>query len=192
MSIINFFPITNYIPVKRTQEFIENGTFVVPDGVRKIQVHLVGGGAGGKSNSTYEGGIGGGGGYTITNNNLTVTPNETLNIVVGSGGKAGGTTTTIKGSASTISRGNTILVQADGANGSNGGSGGGASYKWRYNGDVAETIRNATAGGIDGASISGGGTGQGSTTRDWGLTEGTLRSTGGAGGCCPHCSGSQG
>lgn len=190
------------VPFNKSQTFTSNGTFKVPVGVTQIQVHLVGGGGGG-GNTPYTtkpcqyalslGYMGGGGGYTKTVK-INVTPLETLSITVGAGGAPGN-----NGSASSIRRGSSILAQANGGisgnTGGAGGSGGGGP-------DCFITIKTAEyyiggAGGTNGSDGSNGdaannniigptelpgGMGQGTTTRDWGDSKGTLRAQGGAGG----------
>lgn len=87
------------------QEFIDSGTFIVPEGVYKIWVTACGGGASGSSyggNSTYgyPGGAGGNGGEAIVKKPFNVSPGEIINITIGAGGasvssgigKAGGNT----------------------------------------------------------------------------------------------------
>lgn len=149
--------------------FTTSGTFVVPKGIKSMQVFTVGGGATGEygkgSHPSVGGGwsgAGGSGGYTNTNT-ISVTPGQELNITIaGSGGQ-----TSVE---SCSSRGGTV---------SNGGSGGGCS-------GVAGFF-SVGAGGSDGAngtSGSGGpgGNGQGTTTRAFGEPEGTLYAGGGGGG----------
>jgi hypothetical protein len=62
-------------------------SWTVPPHVHSINLFAVGGGAGGGQGLTQYGGGGGGGsgGYSVSNN-VTVTPGETLSIVVGAGG----------------------------------------------------------------------------------------------------------
>ena len=80
--------------------------------------------------SVYRGGAGGNGGGgggagTVIEQTITVTPGETLTIVVPNGGNAQSA-----GGTATVSRGSTTLVSASGgsgANGANGGNGGNTS-----------------------------------------------------------------
>ncbi|WP_415063600.1 glycine-rich domain-containing protein [Bdellovibrio sp.] len=134
-----------------SQPYATNGTFVVPTGVYRIRVTLVGGGGGGGSGNSAQssiasGGGGGAGGYVRCE--LNVIPGASYTVTVGAGGggapfvNGGGTNTAgITGSAG----GNTsfaggVTVTA------NGGSGGGG----------------ASAAGVNGAGGSGGaGTGSG-------------------------------
>lgn len=195
-------PDTPDIPDEYTSsEFLESGTFIVPNGVSKIEVHLVGGGAGGSTvkNGTYagndinsivvEGYMGGGSGYTKTVT-LDVVSGESLDVAVGNGGAAG-----VNGEASIIKRGSAILAQADGGKtDGSGGSGGGAANYYFNKGSHFQYSEDSNAGGTDGndgASLedgsfagnikSTGGSGQGYTTRDFGEETGTLRCQGGAG-----------
>lgn len=93
-----------------------DGTFypVVPAEMTQLKVTLVGGGGGG-------GGLGGGGGGGLAIATLTVTPGETLTLIVGAGGTANAA-----GGLSRLSRGGTTLLTAGGggAGGDNGGAGG--------------------------------------------------------------------
>ncbi|MGN8818539.1 glycine-rich domain-containing protein [Oribacterium sp. HCP28S3_H8] len=129
-GIVRQFTFNNSV-VSGSQNFTGSTTWRVPDAVRSIQVFLVGGGGGTPNlssngdNSQYGGGAGGG--YT-NSAYIDVTPGETLSINVGAGGGIGG-----DGSASSVYRGGTNLISADGgkagadgARGGSGGSGGGA------------------------------------------------------------------
>jgi len=95
-------------------------TFSVPAGVNKISAMAVGGGGAGDDGKTGDGGGGGGsGGSAGYFNNLTVTPGDTLTIVVG----AGGTATTSKGvqapsgELSSITYGSFVLTAPGGIGG---------------------------------------------------------------------------
>lgn len=132
-----------------------------------IDVFLVGGGAKGlngtaPSNEYY--GSGGGGGYTSTKRGISVQANISYTITVGA--ESGNTSA--------------FNTTAKGASGINGGSGGAGGFWNAYVGVIY--------GGQDGAngnkrseeySLSGG-TGQGTTTREFGESSGRLYSTGGA------------
>ncbi len=171
--------------------FTNSTMWIVPSGITSIQAHLVGGGSsGGRGSSSYSGqdeyrtaGYGGGSGYTNTAT-ISVTPGETLIIEVGAGGAS--TTSSLPGGASTIKRGATVIAQANGGNYVNGGSGGGGpgQYVIIYKGTPIEY--NPGNGGVNGSNgnpgVSVGGTGQGTTTKDWGEAGGTLRASGGMGG----------
>lgn len=147
-----------------------------------IDVFIVGGGAGGGPSSyklntyvTLTGG-GGGGGYTKTISNLTIEKNTPYIIEIG----AGGAVQSNGGLSSAFGYGLENYAQAGGSNsgGAGGSGGGGAGY----------TSSSAISGGSDGGNGSEihsdlpGGTGQGTTTKEFGETTGTLYSTGGDGG----------
>lgn len=109
-----------------SQSYTSAGTYswTVPNGVYSISVPLiVGGGGGGASQypprpDTHGGGGGGSGGYT--SGTVSVTPGETLTIIVGSGGYGSdGNYAPASGTVSTIRRGGTNLIYANG-----GGAGG--------------------------------------------------------------------
>lgn len=146
-----------------------------------IDVFLVGGGAGG--NYSWRGGAGGGSGYTSTMQAVTVQVGTEYNIAIGaggvgaktSGGRAGGATSAFNGTAN----GGATLSDI-GAEGGDGGSGGGSGS---LNPDKDGAYSRAGVGGTDGANGQGTnpGTGQGTTTREFGEPSGTLYATGGAG-----------
>ena len=187
--------------------FTSSGTWTVPAGIKSINVHCTGGGASGASGynptntNPNQGGDGGGGGYTSYKKNISVSQGQQLSIVVGNGGVASTNYyMPVAGGTSSVSLNNNILVSANGGNtkvpGSPessvtgeyttgcGGSGGGrgALPKTSY--------PQAYAGGSNGSN--GGwnsGTrytylGQGTSTREFGETNGTLYSGGGGGGGC--------
>ena len=148
-----------------------SSTFTVPKGVKKIDVFCVGGGGGRKGSSAA------GGGYTTTVLGASVTPGQQLSVVVGAGGDTGFYNSNINnGGDSSIGE----ICSAKGgkgsdgtADGSDGGSGAGCF---------------GSAGGQDGHDGASkndygwyGGKGQGTTTRYFGESTGTLYSTGGCG-----------
>lgn len=162
--------------------FTASQSYGVPFGYSKIDVFAVGAGGGGGLRSGGDYGAGGGGGYTATVRGATVSPGQTLQIIVGTGGAAGST-----GGASYIAgiltaQGGKPGAAADGgAGGSGGGGAGGAKDS---DGDPVFPGQ----GGSDGADGQGGkrvrvehkgGIGQGTTTKAWG--NGTLYSGGGGG-----------
>ena len=132
-----------------------------------IDVFLVGGGAKGlngtaPSNEYY--GSGGGGGYTSTKRGISVQANISYTITVGA--ESGNTSA--------------FNTTAKGASGINGGSGGAGGF-WNGLGGVIYGGQDGANGnrhsGIESLS---GGTGQGTTTREFGESSGRLYSTGGA------------
>lgn len=185
------------------QMFTSSGTFTVPKGVKSVDVFLVGGGgSGGTSSSSgfnsekhYAAGGGGGGGYTKTIKGISVTPGQSHSIVVAAGaskpsgsvlgGTQGGTSSAFNNNAvggycGTLYSGDN---NAQYSKHSNGGSGGG-SPTITHAGSVFTWLWYA---GNDGASNGGscatfGGSGQGTTTRAFGESSGTLYSGGGGGG----------
>lgn len=155
-----------------------------------IEVFCVGGGGGGSNGDIvviYGGG--GGGGYTNTKTVL-VQKDTDYEIVVGAGSannsrKSGGMSSAFGVQA----------VGGDGGlnmTGGNGGSGGGGGTRVRYDTDDGTRAGYGGDGGSDGNNGSpgrdgwqgnngAGGTGQGTTTREFGETEGELYAGGGAG-----------
>lgn len=146
-----------------------------------IDVFLVGGGSGG--NHSYRGGAGGGSGYTSTTQAVTVQAGVKYDIAIGaggagaktSGGRAGGATSAF----GSIANGGATL-SSNGVYGGDGGSGGGSGTLSQ---DKDGAYSKAGVGGTDGANGQGThpGTGQGTTTREFGEPGGTLYATGGKG-----------
>lgn len=160
----------------------------------QLDVFLVGGGGGGGM-GTYGAfrGTGGGGGYTTTKRNVEIAVNTPYKIIVGSGGACatnsgtdgndGGNTTAFSVTANGGKHGN----KGGGSvpNGGNGGSGGGCG------GNDNDGNYRTSAGGTDGSNgkdayrddsiYAKGGSGQGTTTREFGETGNTAYSPGGPG-----------
>lgn len=136
-----------------------------------IDVFCVGGGGGGgKGDSTLGRGCGGGGGYTKTNKGVSVQEDVVYTIEIGGGGAAnsdGGSTSAFNivaegGKCGVIGRG--------GAGGSGGGGCGGAGGSDGSDGFIG-TYHSPEPGG----------SGQGTTTREFGESNGTLYAGGGGG-----------
>ena len=184
------------IPVPSgNKTFTSSQTWTVPAGVTRVTVFCVGGGASGSSNSsTRIGGGGGGGGYTKTAT-VNVTPGQKISVTVGSGGavpsddyirNAGGSSSL--GSLCSASGGSSAN---GGANGGPGGSGGGAGCQSGADSQASGTWGQGGDGGSDGGNGEGtrtasgarnsGGAGQGTTTRAYGQSSGTLYAGGGGG-----------
>ena len=158
--------------------FTSSTTWTVPTGVKSIKIHCTGGGASGgtsdkSSNASVKSGGGGGGGYCSYKTNVAVTPGETLTITVGSGGVHANNGGCVAGNLSSVYRSGTALCIGNGGSsssqryGSNGGSGGGAGANLYYN-----DVTNAGSGGSNGSNGGGEahyiGTGQGTSTREFG------------------------
>lgn len=149
-------------------------TFIVPPGVVSISALVIGGGGSGASAGDGRGGQGGAGAGLTYGNDISVTPGESLTVTVGTGGAAvsGGNTVQTAGQSgqlSSIARGSTVLIRA------NGGPGGSPASSSSY----------TSVGGIGrlGTSWTGGGNGG----RGFALFPGSTTSTtagggGGAGG----------
>lgn len=189
--------------------FTTSGSYAVPAGYSMIDVFCVGGGSGGsagKTGSNSSCGGGGGGGYTATIWNIAVSPGQVLDAVIGAGGAAKTPNRLAQvgnaGGASYISRAGTTLISANGGTnlthnksasgrhycGLDGGSGGG-NGGYFYDGNDGEYVKYvAKSGGSDGRegdgvdSLTYGGYGQGTITRAWGSSDGTLYAGGGGGG----------
>lgn len=188
--------------------FTTSQIWTVPDGIKNVHVFCVGGGGGGGNGGFYSGfslgGGGGAGGYTKTWLNVPVTPNQQIAIVVGAGG-AGGVKLdkTPKASDGGTSSFGSLIANGGGggyngswdrtrdnkgAGGTGGSAGGSASTRrdWSFGSGITDMA--GTGGGADGAStpnihkVSGACIGQGTTTRSFGLSNGTLYAGGGGGG----------
>lgn len=165
-------------------KFLSSGVFT-PLKTMAVDVFLVGGGGSGTvqgtpSRSSY--GCGGGGGYTVTEKSRALIENVAYDIVVGAGGSRpvkddgndGGQSTAF---SITANGGKGALTSGNGSGG-DGGSGGGV---------VNLDQDKGFAGGSDGSngrstgSSPLGGRGQGTTTREFGESAGTLYAGGGGG-----------
>lgn len=181
--------------------FTASGTFTVPVGVRSIDIHCTGGGGGGgygSSSSASGSGNGGGGGYTSYKTTVSVVPGQTITVIVGTGGIGNGA----DGSESYVTINGVKHVSALGGlsgtsssiSKSNGGSGGGAGGHNAY----IETSGAGAAGGTNGGNggnarrpnnqgwgnpgTAKGGTGQGTSTKEFGTGATYSGGGGGAGG----------
>tara|TARA_Y100001972_G_scaffold15543_1_gene16445 strand:+ start:8 stop:1741 length:1734 start_codon:yes stop_codon:yes gene_type:complete len=183
------------INVGNQVSFTLTGTFTwtVPDGITSISAVCVGGGGGGgRASGENIGPQGGGGGGLSYQNNISVTPGESLTVIVGEGG-AGGTSSSPTGGTggtSEIKSGTTTLVKANGGSGGarqvfgsvSGGSGGSTlGYTGGGDGGFGGNGASDSAGGAGGgaAGYSGNGGNGGSTNLNSGQTAG---SGGGGGG----------
>lgn len=156
-----------------TYSTVGSDTFTVPNGITSITVEAWGGGGGGGAaggtGSSRRGGDGGGGGYTQAT--FSVTPGETLNVLVGGGGGGGSPRTSTTGAGgggggySGVKRGSTNLVIAAG-----GGGGGGGGYNTNNVGGAGGAGGGST--GEDG-SASGTSSGGGGATQSAGGSAGT-------------------
>lgn len=152
----------------------------------KFDLFAVGGGAGGAScNSTNPYGGGGGGGYTKTLLAQNIAAGIPIAVAIGAGGSPGcdgGTTTiTVNGTAVvSAGGGKTGSTSEERATGGDGGSAGGGAGYYLHNDSRGDALGD---GGADGGTASyASGTSQGSTTRAFGESTGTLYAGGGGGG----------
>lgn len=148
-----------------------------------IDAFLVG--AGGGKGILYSGG--GGSGYTTTKRSVTLTAGTAYQVTIGAAGVNGnGMGNAASDGGSTSAFGATAeggKASASGSSssrkpGGDGGSGGGG-----YNASGSNGTKSAAAGGTNGSSgttsTTAGGTGQGTTTREFGETDGDLYASGG-------------
>lgn len=163
-------------------KFLTSGVFT-PLKNMVIDAFLVGAGGGGgtRLSGTPEASSGGGGGFTKTVSSVNLTKNTPYEITVGVGGAPGvdgGSTTAFNETAVGGKKGVSITGTRKGVAGGAGGSGGGGAST----GDKSGIGNNAGIGGSDGSNgSSNGGTGQGTTTREFGESTGDLYSGGGGG-----------
>ncbi|TPG45317.1 T9SS sorting signal type C domain-containing protein [Flavobacterium pectinovorum] len=110
-----------------TTTFTGNGTFVVPAGITSISVQAWGGGGSGGGASgaglLFGRGAAGGGGGAYASKVLTVTPGETLNVIV-AGTTSGTTANGSAGSSSTIAGYQSSILAAGGSGGAANDAGG--------------------------------------------------------------------
>lgn len=142
-----------------------------------IDVFCVGGGGGGGKDGSGSNGLGsGGGGYTKTAKGISVSTGTNYAITVGSGGamnsSGGGGTTSAFGVSAAGGQTGTALA------GGNGGSGGGGFAEGTGGSNGGNGAAGTESTGISGRA---GGQGQGSTTREFGESSGTLYAGGGGG-----------
>lgn len=170
-----------------TQVITSSTTWTVPSNVNSVTVFLVGGGAGGGCIGQSVGGGGGGGGYTRTSN-VSVSPNQQISIIIGSGGTGAPYQGVAGGNGGNTSFGSVSVSGGLGnyADGGNGGSGGGGGGNWYYD-DTYIRDTQGGSGGSDGSDsgfqpATSPGIGQHTTTRAFGESNGTLYSGGGGGG----------
>lgn len=157
-------------------------TYTIPDGYAKADVFCVGGGGNGGNvqyngpyGQPYDAGTGGGGGYTNTKKGISVTSGEVVAVSVGNAGSSSSF-----GNHCSAGGGAHVGSLSTGANGGSGGGGRGKiNGLWGPHTGSGSGGSNGSNGNNAGTS---GGKGQGSTTRAFGESNGTLYAGGGAGG----------
>lgn len=124
------------------QVFMEDGTFIVPDGVNYISIIAAGGGGGGASGDTR--GAGGGGGGSCVKKETSVTPKQQIQITIGKGGAGGQAelengkdgTATVVGNIVTCPGGHGgVQALTEGESALPGGAGGGKGGAGKTNGE---------------------------------------------------------
>lgn len=162
-------------------KFLSSGKFT-PAKDMTVDVFIVGGGGGGGSGTSGMRFVsGGGGGYTKTVTSQLLKAGVAYDVVVGAGGAvdtSGGASTFNGVSANGGQPGESNIT---GAVGGSGGSGGGSAGK--NSADPSILAGNGGSDGSDGGAIGSmeGGTGQGTTTREFGEASGDLYAGGGGG-----------
>lgn len=135
-----------------------------------VDIFLVGGGGGGSAG-------GGAGGYTVTQKNITINSGVDYAIVIGNGG-AGNNDTGRAGTGGTTS---ILSYTAAGGQGGDGGSGRGVGGNGGSGGGGYSGGTGGTDGGNGQSKSYAGGTGQGTTTREFAETGATLYASGAPG-----------
>ena len=165
--------------------FLTSGTLTFTEEPPRIDVFLVGGGGSGSITawSNYDGASGGGGGYTTTANNIVVSISNEYAIVIGEGGAR----TTVGVGAGNDGKSSSAFgaSAAGGKGGGNyaggaGGSGGG-NGEWREGKKAGPGGSDGSDGGPSEEQNPIGSRGQGTTTREFGESNGKLYAGGGGG-----------
>ena len=156
--------------------FLTSGTLTFTEEPPRIDVFLVGGGGGG-GQGWNSAGAGGGGGYTKTVTNIVVSASKEYAIVVGEGGTVTYTAKSNDGDSSSA-----FGYSASGGQGGGGINQNNISWVGGNGGSGGANYNNTTGAGSDGNNATSGGTGQGTTTREFGESTGKLYSAGGQGG----------
>lgn len=156
----------------------------MPGKVKEIQAFAVGaGGTGSNGNwgNTFTGGGGGGGGYTKTGY-IDTTTDKAISVTIGAGSSfSNGGSTSIKSSVSNVSASGGEWMPTS-YTGSRGGSGGGWGDYFGSSGDNKYGNSGYSDGSGSFSAFNTYGRGQGTTTRAFGESDGTLYSGGGGGG----------
>lgn len=174
------------------QTFTSNGTFIVPSGVTQITVEAWGGGGGGGEGllGVFTGGGGGGGAYARAT--ITVTPEASYPVTVGSGGTAardGGDSWFDDGSKVRAKGGARGSSDSPGAGGSDANSVALGTNEAKYSGgkggsgsSILNVVGGGGGGGAAGSGGSGGDGGNGGLTAGSGGSGGPGTSPAGSGG----------
>lgn len=165
--------------------FTSSGTFKAPSGVNNVEVLVVAGGGSGGGAGGNDGAGGGGGGGLIYNPSYSITPKNSIDVIVGAGG-IGVSNATLGNNGQNSVFGTLIALGGGGGgsetnssrNGKSGGSGGGAGgYSTSWVGGTG-TSGQGYAGGANGnTGMPGGGGGAGEV----GTTGSTVAGKGGDG-----------
>ncbi|WP_299307800.1 glycine-rich domain-containing protein [uncultured Croceicoccus sp.] len=161
--------------------------WTVPEGVRRISVVMIGGGAGGYCGPYLKGG---GGGGLLWHNDLPVTPGEVLTINVGRGGPTDyGTSATYNatrsaGGETSLRQNGQRILYATGGYGTSGGTNGATAGVAGASGGGSGGSASSGGGGAGGYSGNGGDGGSSGTQSRPGT--GTAGSGGGGGGGGGH------
>ncbi len=180
--------------------FTTSGSYTVPTGYTKADLFVVGGGGKAWFGGYGAFGSGGaGGGRTATKTGLAISAGQKATVTIGAGGTTGNSTGPSGGTTSIVFPNYTLQAlggetqSAENTSGGAGGSGGGGASYYRYGHQYDPGGAGGSNGG-NGANVNGnyettlGGKGQGTTTRAWGSSTGTMYAGGGGG--SGGCSGS--
>ena len=170
-------------------EYITSTTWIVPNGVTSIYIKMVGGGGGGGSSNGLSGcgwgGDGGGGGGLIYGR-IPVTPNDTLDIIIGAGGSNGSNYSNGSpgGETKVVNSSGNVLAVAYGGGGGMGGNSSSSSPGYGGSGafNVGQGLIKTGSSGTSGKYKSSGG--QGGSVHSL-FAEYPNRGNGGSGSDCP-------
>lgn len=159
--------------------FIKSGKLTFTSNPPLIDINVVGGGGGSSGDDSFSGPTAGGGGYTKIKIGYQPEINKEYTITIGAGGSAGSVT----GDGGRGGSSSAFGITAEGGyggqfvsgKGGNGGSGGNA---YASNKPSATDGANGYSGSYQGVAYPGG-TGQGTTTREFGESNGVLYAAGG-------------
>lgn len=144
ISIFNFYGTTAVQPFGDAQYTVAGTyTFIVPTGITSISAVCVGGGGGATDTGPF-GTRAGGGGALSYSNGISTTPGESLTVQVGAGGVGPSGPGGRIGGTSSISRGGTTLLSAQGAQSNIGGAAANGVGAVKYSGGT--NTSGATAG----------------------------------------------
>jgi len=184
--------------VRGEEIFTTSGTFTVPDGVHQISVVCVGGGGGGNAANPGGNFIRGAGGAGLGwKNNISVTPGQSISVVVGAGGDGGQLNPLVINNGLGFAGGDSYIIDTSTVVGRGGKSGtdiSGGTFTGDGGGNGGNG-GNSAGGGVGGGGGAGGYSGKGGNGAEKPLGEEVIPAEdgqGGAGGGGGYSSGGTG